>query len=153
LYFITTGNQLFEAFTGETLTMRVYLKEVMAETAEKELIPRRVRVVLDSIQEDGSVTVTPFTDSKSGTALTRTFDAPATSPSIPIAFPFGGSTEDDVSNMTLKIEQPIKGDRIGLYIELTGQAEIHRIELVSDLETKQVSQQEAGTIFGDAKSL
>jgi len=153
LYFITTGNQLFEAFTGETLTMRVYLKEVMAETAEKELIPRRVRVVLDSIQEEGTVIVTPFTDSKSGTALTRTFDAPATSPSIPIAFPFGGSTEDDVSNMTFKIEQPIKGDRIGLYVELTGQAEIHRIELISDLENKQVSQQEAGTIFGNAKSL
>lgn len=152
LYFITTTGQLFEAFTGETLSAKCYLKEVMSPSAEDELIPRRVRVVLDSIVEDGEVSVTVYTDGKAGTRMTKEFDAQATPTTYPIALPFG-SSEDTVDNKTFKIETPIKGDRLGIWIELTGQAELHRIDFVTEREEKKVSQQEAGRIFRDAKSV
>lgn len=154
LYFITTEGQLFEMFAGDTLTAKVYPKEVMAKSAEEELIPRRVRISLDSIAENGSIAVTVFTDSKAGERMTDTFEATATpSESIPIAFPFGSAEEDDVKVKTFTIDSPQKGDRIGLFVELTGQAEIHRIELITEKEQKRVSEEEAGKIFNSRKTL
>lgn len=154
LYFITTEGQLFEAFAGETLTAKVYLKEVMSDnTIETELIPRRVRVALDSIAEDGQVAVTVFTDSKAGEKETQSFEAPTTSAALPLTFPFGSTTDDDVTVKTFKIEAPQKGTKIGLFVELTGQAEIHKIELITEREEKQVSEQEAAAIFNERKTL
>jgi len=154
LYFITTEGQLFEMFAGDTLTAKLYPKEVMSKTAEEELIPRRVRVALDSIAEDGQLAVTVFTDSKAGTRDVQTFTAPEGDvEAAPIAFPFGASTEDNVKVKTFDIESPQKGDRIGLYIELTGQAELHRIELITEREEKRVSEQEAAEIFNSRKTL
>lgn len=154
LYFITTEGQLFEAFAGETLTAKVYLKEVMSDnTIETELIPRRVRVALDSIAEDGEVAVTVFTDSKAGEKETQTFEAPTTSVALPLTLPFGSTTDDDVTVKTFKIEAPQKGTKIGLFVELTGQAEIHKIELITEREEKQVSEQEAAAIFNERKTL
>lgn len=151
LYFITTSGQLFEAFTGETLVAKAYLKEAMSPSVEDELIPLRVRVVLDSIAEDGEIAVTVFSDSKAGERMLNTFEVGGAIPTYPISLPFGNSTNDSVDNKTFKIESPIKGDRLGLWIELSGQAEIHRIELITEREEKKVSQQEAGKIFAESK--
>lgn len=154
LYFITTEGQLFEMFAGEPLTAKLYPKEVIAKSAEVELIPRRVRVALDSIVGSGTLSVTVYTDSKPVEKETQTFESLATeSQVIPIELPFGGDAEDDVSVKTFNIEAPRKGDRIGLFIELTGQVELHRIELIAELEEKRVSEQEAAEIFNSRKTL
>lgn len=153
LYFITTSNQMFEMFTGEVQQMSFYLKEAIHEDVEKELVPRRVRIVLDNIETDGEITVTPFTDSKAGTAMTRSVEASETVNTIPIAFPFGASTSDDVSNKTFDISSPITGDRIGLWVQMGVNAEIHRIELICDTKERKVSQQDAAEMFAESKTL
>lgn len=153
LYFITTNNQMFEMFTGEVQQMSFFLKEAMDADAEKELVPRRVRIVLDSIEGDGDVTVTPFTDSLAGTPMTRSVDASEVVNTIPIAFPFGASTSDDVSNKTFDISSPITGDRIGLWVQMTANAEVHRVELICDTKERKVTQQDAAELFAETKSL
>lgn len=154
LYFITTSGQLFEMFAGESLTAKLYPKEVMSKSTEEELIPRCVRLSLDSIAEDGEVSVTVFTDSKASVRDTQTFEASSAEvEAVPIAFPFGNSSNDDVTVKTFDIEAPLKGDRIGIYVELTGQAELHRIKVITEREEKRVSEQEAAEIFNNRKTL
>lgn len=153
LYFITTNNQMFEMFTGGVQQMSFFLKEAMDVDAEKELIPRRVRVVLDSIESDGAVIVTPYTDSLAGTSMSRSVTSSTVVNTIPIAFPFGASASDDVSNKTFDISSPITGDRIGLWIQLTANAEIHRVELICDTRERKVAQQDAAELFAEERTL
>jgi hypothetical protein len=151
--YLITATQFVEMFTGELLQMSAYLKEVEAETVEKELIPRRVRVVLENIEEDGELVVTTFTDSKAGEVMTRNFTFNSVPPTSPLTLPFGDTTIDNVANKTFDITTPCKGDRIGLWIQLTGRADIHKVEIICDTEHKKVSQQDAAEIFAEAKSL
>jgi len=152
LYFITTGNQMFEMFSGEIQTMKVYLKEVTSpETAEKEILPRRARVVLNNAVSGGTITITPYVDSKAGTPVSRTYEAATSVNTIPIAPPFGANTADDIDNKTFDFSQQNIGNIAGLYIELTGSAEIDRVEFVCETKERKVSQQDAAQIFAEIK--
>lgn len=154
VYCITTGGQFFELYTGAAKTMSFYLKEATSPFPEREVLPLRVRVLLENVVGSGSITVTPFVDSKAGDAMTQTFTNTEAAPlSIPIEFPFGNPDIDNVQNKTFKIETPMKGDRAGLYISITGNAEVDKIEFICDTEESKVSQQEAGEIFAASKTL
>jgi hypothetical protein len=153
LFFITSGNQLFEAFAGEALEYKVYGKEVQSEDAEIDLIPKRFRLVLDEIVKGGDVSVTIYSNGKAGTRMTKTIDAPTTTDTIPIEFPFGDAKNIGVVKRTFTVEEGIKGDRIGYFLECSAEASIQRIEIILESEERQVSEQEMGNIFEQAKTL
>ena len=154
LFFITSGDQLFEAFAGETSTCKLYTKEFTAPEAEVQLIPRRVRLLFADILETGEVTVTIFVNGKPGTPMTKTVSVGTNPPqTIPIAFPFGTIDAETTKNKTFTIEQPIKGVTIGIQVDFNFAAELQQIELIVDGEEGAATDVEQGEIFNEVKTI
>lgn len=147
---ITTGNQLFELFAGNTATCSIYTREFLPQDSESELIPRRVRLIFDNITEAGTLTVTEFVNGKPNTAKTKTITATSSPRTLPISLPFGSA---DTANKTVTIEQPIRGSKVGLYIQFNFQAELQSVELIAEEDEAQVTDSEQGAIFDEARTL
>jgi len=154
LFFITSGDQLFEAFAGETSTCRIYTKEFTSGEAEVQLIPRRVRLIFDELAESGEATVTIFVNGKPGTPMTKTVNVGTNPPqTIPISFPFGTVDAETTKNKTFTIEQPIKGLKVGIQVEFNFNAQLQQIELIVDGEESAATDVEQGEIFNEVKTI
>lgn len=148
LYFITTGDQLFEAFTGDTANWIVVTKEA-ASNAEVELIPRRFKISLANILEDGVLTVQEFVDRKAGTERTEEVEANAVLNTPPLTIPYGASTEDSVKGITFTLDIPLKGEQVGIMIKGDFDCELQRVQMIFEADEQAITDGEKGSIFRD----
>ena len=153
LFFITTGNQLFEYEAGETAMCSVYTKEIQSDDAETEIIPRRIRLVFSDIQESGEVAVTEIVNNVLGDRKTATVSVDIPIQTIPLSIPFGDLVAENIKNKTFTIERPNKGQQVGLLIEFNFIASLQKVELVSEGDLKATTDDEAGVIFNNVKTL
>jgi len=153
LFFIT-NSQIFEAFaSSQTATCSLYTREWEAQDNETALIPRRIRVTLRDIEESGSLTVTPFVGGLRGTTQTQIVGTNIAPPTIPLTLPFGVGNTKTVNNKTFTIDIPDKGETIGIFLTMNFIADLIEIEPVAEGETRAITDDEAGTIFAENKTL
>ncbi len=152
LFFITES-QIFEMYASETTaTCSLYCREFEDQDTEIQLLPRRVRVVLRDIEENGTITLTPFADGKRGTPQTQAISQTAAPIVPPLALPFGaGATRTSVTK-TFTIEEAEKGHTIGVFITINFIGDIIEILPVSEGDIRDVSDAEAGDIYDEAKT-
>ncbi len=152
LFFIT-ASQIFEMYASTTTaTCSLYCREFEDQDIETQLLPRRVRVSLRDIEEDGTITLTPFADGKRGTVQTQAVSASIAPISPPLALPFGvGDTRTTVTK-TFTIEEAEKGRTIGVFITMNFIGDITEVLPVAEGETRDVSDAEAGDIYDEAKT-
>lgn len=150
LFFIT-DTQIFEMFEGNTATAEVYLREFEADDRETELMPRRIRVVFRNVEETGVVSLTPFVSGLRGVAQSQNVVANITPPVTPIVRPFGTGAAKDTVNKTFVIETPDKGESVGVYITMNFIADLVSVEFVTEEETKAISDDSGGEVFGEYK--
>lgn len=116
LFFITTDNQLFEAYGGvSTATCQLFAGEWCSNDPSLEQKPNDFKVVFTDAKESGSVTVEPFVDRKRISVLTtnitqNVIPAPTTIP------PFGTSNVDVVQILTFDLDLVKQGWKVGFWI-------------------------------------
>lgn len=150
LFFITTSDQLFEAFAGETAKWKTYLKEFGGE-GENQVIPRRFRVTLANITENGTLTLQEFVDRKAGTSRPVDVSSNIASVTPPIAVPFGNQSEDSVSDYSFPIEVPFKGERLGVMLSGDFDCELQVVTIIAELDEQAITDSEAGRVFSDLR--
>lgn len=146
LFFIT-ATQIFEWGTGETATTEVYFREMKADDREKEIKPRRIRITLRDILEDGTITLTPFVGGLRGTIQSQKVTANVT-PTNPITSrPFGTGDAKNITNKTFLVEVPDIGETIGIFLTMDFMADLLSVETVTEEETKPVTNESGGEAF------
>lgn len=152
--FAITASQLFELFAGiQTANLSLYCREFEEQDTEVQLIPRRVRVILKDVEENGELTLTPFTDGLRGDTQTKTITKNYDTPTIPLQIPFGTSTVKTTVNKTFSIERGTKGHSLGILINMNFIGDLVEIMEVGEGEIRDVSDDEAGDLFNAAKKL
>ena len=152
LFFIT-DSQIFEMFAGETAVCSLYCREFKADDVEVQMIPRRVRVTLRDIEEDGELTLTPFVDGLRGETQTKTIAANTTPVVPPLTIPFGTGNAKNSVNKTFTLDIADKGQTVGVLITMNFIADLVEIEPVVEGEIRAVDDVEAGEIFNENKTL
>lgn len=153
LFAITTDDKVVELFSGETELVKFYTREWVSDDNEQQLIPRRVRITLNNVMEDGELTLTPYVDGRAGPTQTKTITANRATNLPPLAPPFGTDTAKSTLNRTFIFDRPFKGEKVGLYITFNFKAELQRIQFICEEDATQVSDDEQGVIFNSAKTL
>lgn len=152
LFFIT-NSQLFEAFAGNTAVCSLYCREFEGDDTEMQMLPRRVRVTLRDIEEDGVLTLTTFVDGKRGDTQQQNITANIPAPVIPLALPFGTGAAKNTVNKTFTLDISDKGHTVGVFITMNFIADLVEIEPVTESEVRAVDDTEAGLIFAENKTL
>lgn len=148
LFFITTGNQLFEYEGGTTTaTCGLYVRELsVPEDSEIELLPKRARLVFEDVVSAGSVTVTDYVDRKAGLARSRNIATTLTQESNPIVPPYGASSQRTTKNVTVPFERSRRGNKAGMYITFSCDGNLSKVMLIADLRERAVSETEEGSV-------
>lgn len=150
LFFRTTGNQLFEAYASQTTaTVSLYTREMMVDNiAEVEHIPKRLRVTLQDVVENGTLTATEYVDRKAGTSRPVTIEATASEPTMPLVPPFGATSDVDTTQVkSIPFELTRKGDKCGLWLQWNCKCDFRKLTLVTEADQSFVSQQQQGADY------
>ena len=148
VFCITTEDELFELFSGNTAPWSLYTREASVGNSELELILRRVRVTLGNVPVGGILTVKEFVNRKPGQTRDRTIEANITSNSLPITPPFGDAKVD---NITYTLEVPLKGEKVGVFISGDFDCELQRIQLVVEADEQPTTDEEKGRIHSNLR--
>ena len=151
LFFITTGDQLFEAFAGTTAEWKIYSREASSVDTEKELIPRRFRITLANILEDGMLSLQEFVDRRSGSLRSRAVKANTILNIPPISIPFGESTSDTIENASFPLEIPLKGEKVGVLISGNFDCELQKIQMILEGDEQAITDSEKGKAFTETR--
>lgn len=151
LFFITTGNQLFEMY-GDIVTAPVslYTREITTGREEVELLPKRSRFIFENVVESGVVTAAEYVNRKAGDNRPANITANLVNQTIPLAPPFGVSNEDTTADKTISFDISRRGNKVGLYATFNFKAELSEIILVADTRERAVSEKEEGIIYNES---
>lgn len=135
LWFITADG-LYEAFAGSTATMEVLPMEYDVGTPIGEHRLNRVQVVLQNIEEAGSISAIEFSDRKKGE--TRSANVAANySPGGILLPPFGSASADAVRTPILPFSYAPRCRKLAPYIKMNFMAELLMIHTVIEDFTEQ----------------
>lgn len=153
LFFITSS-QIFEMFAGETAVCSLYCREFQVQDSEEQLIPRRVRVTLRDIEEDGELTLTPFVDGLRGESQTKDISANIPPLTVPLVVPFGTGIAKNLVNKTFTLDIADKGHTVGVLLTMDFIADLVEIEPIIEGDgARAVDDVEAGELFNENKTL
>lgn len=152
--FFITSSQLFEMFASTTTAnCSLYCREFEVDDIELQMIPRRIRVTLRDIEQNGTLTITPFVDGLRGTSQSQNITANVPALTIPLQIPFGTGSAKTTVNKTFTFDIADKGHTIGVLVEMNFIADLVEIEPVVEGEVRAVDDHEAGIIFNENKTL
>jgi hypothetical protein len=143
LFFITTDNTIYEAFTGATETCKLYLGEFCSQDAASQFTPGWLRIVLLNPLETGSISVLPYIDRKPFITLSRTVSK-GVDDTVTQDVPFNPGNGDGVQHFSWDLSRAGVGWKFGVLIQLTGDAEISHLGLTTqDTMPLNMAKQEA----------
>lgn len=151
--FFVTPTQLFEAFAGtQTANLQLYCREFENPDIEVQLIPRRYRITLRDVEEAGTISLTPFVDGLRGEVDSQSVIANS-NPSLPFTFPFGPGIAKSTVVKTFNFEISNKGRFVGCLLTMNFLADLVDIEPITEGDKRDMSDDEAGTVFSERKTL
>jgi hypothetical protein len=142
LFFITTDNQLYEAFAGDTIeTSEVLIGEWCSNDPKISQSPLYLHLVFTECQSEGEVTITPIINRQKGNSKTQTLLKKISAPIYPIKIPFDDSL-DSTQIVSFALKGTIQaGWKVGFNIKWNVNAKLTHINLTSESQTAQVNQQ------------
>lgn len=147
LVFITHDNKYYEAFLGTTAPLKLYAGEWTSQDPKVTQIGQTVKVVLSDVKEDGTFSITPYTDRFKETTIPMPVLATLPTNPLPLAIPFGVATRDTVRVKTADIGRVQHSWKIGLLLEMDFEATISHIALTAEKETQDADPEEEAEAF------
>lgn len=153
LFFITTNDELFEAFASTTTAKcQIYLGEWLPPSIEgvqyKEQKPQTLELVFLEPLEDGTVYASLFADSYKVATLSAVVKQLVKEPTIPRALPFGDVNEAAVRPITFKFDGAPLCKKVGFFVEFDFKCQLLGAEYTADPYTiEQNSWTEAARAF------
>lgn len=148
IFFITWDNKLYEMY-GDTVTesCMLYTKEWSIGNARYEQIPENVKLIFNNVREKGEASVTVFTDQK-GTEekikeVTKLTEANEDFESIP----FNSKENSTSENLTFTIDDPVRGNNAGVFVEFNFDAELNTVQLESKVVPAKVSLKQQAAVY------
>lgn len=119
LLFVTTSNELYEAYSEEKglETCGVYIGEFCSADPKTELGPQLLKLVFINAQEDGTVYVTPYVDRLKETKFSAFIAQSILQNQYPMEPPFGTAMNDTDKTLAFDLGRCRQGWKFGFYIE------------------------------------
>lgn len=138
LFFISTDDKLYEAFSGETAECSLYAGEWWcSNNPQFDQRPLRLRLQFNDVHEAGIVSATVYTDRKiSPTGELRSSNNPlvATSSvnSSTVTPPYTSASDKDAQSVTFDVGRSSQGWKIGAWIQWSVDASLTHISLTTE---------------------
>lgn len=144
LYFITTDNKLFKAFSGNTSTMRLLLPGSITMSGGHLI---RAQIGLSNIKSSGNIQVTVYTDKKRTGEIGRKVESTFVS-RTPISQPYTPQESDADATFTFDLSKiAFDGLRHNLYVETDIDCEITYVKAVMKETNQRVNTKEQSRLF------
>ena len=141
LFFITTDNQLFEAFAGDGVEIASLLPAEWASgnpTAMQK--PGYLHLIFSECEQDGTVSITPIVNRQHFSSKSETLKALTIPKTLPITPPFGGETKRTTQVVTFNLDTIPSGWKIGFFIQWNVKAQLTHIMLNSESNISDVAE-------------
>ncbi len=135
LFFVTTDDQLFEAFAGDSYAGCKYTtREWSSESPSNEQVDGKARLVFNNIIGDGIVYLTSFADRFHKSPYSESVIA-----NIIEGLPGGkvipyGINSDNQTEVNVSFDDKVRGSKLSLMVEFDFQAELTQIELIPEMD-------------------
>jgi hypothetical protein len=147
LFFYDSLNNVYEMFTGATAPWSFY-REWSTNNPEMEQQLLDVKLIFQNITEDGSVSITDFSDRLIGKTVTKDIKANTINQDI-IVPPFGDNSIDRLQNETYKFPETVQGYKTGLMVEGTNRLEVTTIEVIAEALQSITSTDQAADVYAN----
>lgn len=143
LFFITSDNQLYEAFAGSGVeTAEITLGEWCSNDPKISQKPLFLHLVFTECESDGVVTMVPYVNRQVQNAKMENLVKKKDAPVYPIPTPFESSNVDSTQIVSFNLSGTIKaGWKIAINIKWNVKARLTHINLTTESQTFDINQQ------------
>lgn len=142
LFFITTDNELFEAFASDSIeTARMYIGEWSNESPFVEQKPVNFSASVSEVETAGSFQVTAFVDRQEDIKFYKDLEA-SYAVTKPSSIPFPYQAEDSIKYLAFNLQNAKHGQRLGFLIEFDAQLKLNAVTVTSDESVRDISVQQ-----------
>lgn len=133
LFFITSGNELYEAF-GDPVNFencQLYLGEWCSNDPKVEQKAELLKLIYTDVRSSGNITITPYIDREANTPQTQPIVKTSDTPVFPVTPPFAPVNSDNVKNVAFPLDLVYSGWKVGFFIVWDFDATLSHVRLES----------------------